>query len=51
MAILSFVFGLIFLVTNVGLKIFKEKPRRDPDPIFEKINEEIIRKMSFGANF
>jgi hypothetical protein len=45
MAILCFIYAFVFLFTNVHLKTFK-KIEKDADPIFEKLNQEILRKMS-----
>lgn len=46
MSIISIVFAFIFLFTNVRVNTFLEKPHRDPDPLFEKINAELVRRMS-----
>ena len=46
MGFLSLGFALIFFFTNGVYKEIISKPHRDEDPIFNKINQEILMKMS-----
>ena len=46
MSILSFLYAIIFLFTNVGLPTLMVKPHRDEDPIYEKVMAEFKRRQS-----